>query len=216
MDNEIDDPRYLAFFGALLDGRLRLGETVTQERLCEILGLSLSPLREVLTLLDAEGLINTRRRRGIEIIDPDVRFVGNTFQFRELIEANGLQRFVARVPAGWIDNMRRRHEDLVRDTRVASDHGVLAPRIKVLEDAFHGSFVGVYDNRQIATSYARLMQKMYLLRLLNPDAVGPENTVRAMLEHLAIIDAIGAGDAAAASAALRGHFRNVLHRILAE
>ena len=40
------NPTYTAFFDALLDGRLALGQTLTQDALCAVLGTSLSPLRE--------------------------------------------------------------------------------------------------------------------------------------------------------------------------
>ena len=215
MSSGIQHPGYLAFIRALLDGRLRLGETVTQEKLCSILGMSISPLREAMTLLSADGLITMRRRLGVEIIDPDVRFVGNTFQFRELIEVSSLKKFVGNVPKDWVDDMNERHVSLIRDVRSGAEHGVFEERIKALEYAFHGSFVAALANEQITMSYERLMQRMYLLRLLNPISVGPENTVNAMNEHLRIIESIAAVDRAGAVAGLRTHFSNVLRRTLA-
>lgn len=215
MSSGIQHPGYLAFIQALLDGRLRLGETVTQEKLCSILGMSISPLREAMTLLSADGLITMRRRLGVEIIDPDVRFVGNTFQFRELIEVSGLKKFVGNVPKDWVDDMNERHVSLIRDVRSGAEHGVFEARIKALEYGFHGSFVAALANEQITMSYERLMQRMYLLRLLNPISVGPENTVNAMNEHLRIIESVAAVDRAGAVAGLRTHFSNVLRRTLA-
>ncbi len=39
-------------------------------------------MRETTTLLAAEGLIKVRRKVGITIFYPDMKFVGNTFQLR--------------------------------------------------------------------------------------------------------------------------------------
>ena len=86
--------------------------------------------------------------------------------------------------------------------------------VKQLERRFHDSFVDAFDNDQIRVNYARLSQKMYLLRLHNPEAVGPANTVTSMEEHLAIIGALSVGDVEGAVEALDRHLKGVLHRVL--
>ena len=97
---------YETFYQALMDGRLKLGQTLTQNELCAVLGISMSPLREALTLLQDDGLISPRRRLGLEIFTPDVEFIASTTQFRELIEVQGLERFMEAVPADWVPSMR--------------------------------------------------------------------------------------------------------------
>ena len=91
MPYETGNPAYTAFFDALVDGRLRLGQTLTQDELCQALGFTLSPVREATTLLEAEKLITVRRKVGITIFYPDVDFIGDCFQFRGLLEREGLQ-----------------------------------------------------------------------------------------------------------------------------
>ncbi|MBK8083489.1 MAG: GntR family transcriptional regulator [Devosia sp.] len=55
MNGGIENVGYNAFFEALIEGRLQLGQTLKQEELGATLGLSLSPMRETTTLLEAEG-----------------------------------------------------------------------------------------------------------------------------------------------------------------
>ena len=55
---------------------------------------------------------------------------------------------------------------------------------------------------------------MFLFRLIRRTAVNVENTIRAMQEHLVLIDAIAAGDGTAARRALEAHVRGVLHRVM--
>ena len=86
--------------------------------------------------------------------------------------------------------------------------------MKQLEADFHESFITVYGNEQVSLIYARLLQKMYLFRLHNLDAVGPANTLQSMREHLAVIDALEAGNTDAAIHALDAHLKGVLHRVL--
>jgi DNA-binding GntR family transcriptional regulator len=211
----IADSGYNAFFAALLKGHLKLGQIITQEQLCSILGMSMSPLRDTMALLEAEGLIQIRRRIGVKIFYPDVKFVGSTFQFRGLLEREGLKKFSTSVTDGWIKRITTAHHDVidfVESTKNASEY---EERVKALEDELHWSFINVFDNAQINSAYARLSQKMYLLRLLNVEAVGPASTTQSMHEHLAIIDALRMRKADDAVEALERHLQGVLHRILA-
>src|SRR5882724_11573257 len=63
---------YLRIRQALRDGTLQAGMTVTQSELCDLLKVSLSPLRETLVLLEEFGLVDIKPRAGIAIIYPDV------------------------------------------------------------------------------------------------------------------------------------------------
>ena len=214
MSGGIDHPGYLAFIEALVTGRLRLGQTLKQEELCVILGISLSPMREATTLLEAEGLITVRRRIGITIFYPDVKFVGNTFQFRGLLEREGLTKFARSVDAAWLKQVRDDHLAMIDHLRTADDPAAYREPMRRLEHDFHGSFIAALENHQIDTIYQRLTQKMFLIRLINMEAVGPDKSILSMREHLAILDALDRRDAEGASAALDQHLRGVLHRVL--
>jgi len=210
----IDNAGYHAFFEALIDGRLKLGQTLKQEELGEILGLSLSPMRETTTLLESEGMITVRRKVGITIFYPDIKFVGNTFQFRGLLEKEGLRKFAGTVTKDWIARMRAEHQRIIEYVRKVNDMPTYRLPVKELEREFHESFINVYANDQVSLAYARLSEKMYLIRLHNLDAVDLASTVQSMREHIAVIDALEEGDAEGAIDALDRHLKGVLHRIL--
>lgn len=210
----IDNAGYHAFFEALIEGRLKLGQTLKQEELGEILGLSLSPMRETTTLLEAEGMIKVRRKVGITIFYPDMKFVGNTFQFRGLLEKEGLRKFAGSVTREWITRMRDEHRRIIDYVSSVNDLYAYRLPVKELEREFHESFINVLANDQVTTTYARLVQKMYIIRLHNLDAVGPANTIQSMREHLAIVDGLEAGNVEAAIDALDRHLKAVLHRVL--
>jgi DNA-binding GntR family transcriptional regulator len=214
VDGGIDNKGYTAFLEALVDGRLKLGQTLRQEELCEILGLSLSPMRETTTLLEAEGLIKVRRKVGITIFYPDMKFVGNCFQFRGLLEKEGLRKFAGTVSREWIAKARGDHLEIMDYVRKVNDLGTYRLPVKELERDFHESFINAYANEQVSVTYARLTQKMYLIRLHNLEAVGPANTIQSMREHLAIIDGLETGDTEGAIDALDRHLKGVLHRVL--
>ncbi len=155
-----------------------------------------------------------RRRVGITIFYPDVRFVRETFQLRGLLEREGLRRFARRHPPEWIAEMRAAHEDIIAYVEKVHDEGTYRAPVRTLEFKFHGSFIGAYDNEEISAIYARLQRKMYLLRLLNAESVSTASTVQAMREHLAIIEALEQKNADSAVDGLDRHMRGVIHRTL--
>ncbi|WDR06184.1 GntR family transcriptional regulator [Devosia rhodophyticola] len=214
MGNGIENPGYLAFVDALIAGDLKLGQTLKQDELCEVLGFSLSPMRETTTLLEAEGLITVRRRIGITIFYPDVKFVGNTFQFRGMLEREGLAKFARSVDLDWVAKMQAEHEAIIDYVQRVGEPTIYREPVRLLEWDFHSRFVDAFENQQIDTVYERLHQKMFLLRLVNPDAVDPASTTRSMSEHLALLDALGKHDVQGALDALDKHLQGVLHRIL--
>ena len=214
MTGGIDNKGYNAFFEALIDGRLKLGQTLKQDELCDILQISLSPMREATTLLEAEGMITVRRKVGITIFYPDMKFVGNTFQFRGLLEKEGLRKFANTVSRDWIERMREAHRKIVEFVRQTNDLNAYRVPVKALEGEFHQSFIDAFDNEQVSLIYARLSQKMYLIRLHNLEAVGPDNTIQSMREHGAIIDALASRDVEGAIGGLDRHLQSVLHRVL--
>ena len=214
MNGGIDNKGYNAFFEALIDGRLKLGQTLKQDELCDILQISLSPMREATTLLEAEGMITVRRKVGITIFYPDMKFVGNTFQFRGLLDKEGLRKFANTMSRDWIERMREAHRKIVEFVRQTNDLNAYRVPVKALEGEFHQSFIDAFDNEQVSLIYARLSQKMYLIRLHNLEAVGPDNTIQSMREHGAIIDALASRDVEGAIAGLDRHLQSVLHRVL--
>jgi DNA-binding GntR family transcriptional regulator len=214
VDGGINNPGFVAFVNALLEGRLKLGQTVKQDELCEILKLSLSPLREAMTLLEAEGLVQVRKRMGVTIFYPDVKFVGGTFQFRELLESEGLRKFAGTVSEEWIKSTSESHLEMMAYVRKVNDQRIFAPAMRTLEQAFHGSFIAAFDNEQITANYRRLLQKMYLIRLINLDAVNAANTIISLEEHLDIVEALQRRDTPRAVEALKRHIKGVIHRTL--
>jgi DNA-binding GntR family transcriptional regulator len=207
-------PVYLAFHNALIDGRLQFGQTLKQDELCQILGVSMTPLREGLILLQAEGLIRTKKRLGIEIFYPDVKFVADSFQFRELLEVQGVRRLAASTPEGWAETMRTEHLKGIEVVKELKEPSKFRDIVLILERKLHGDIINTFQNDLITHNYQKLVQKMFFFRLLQPNSVNGESTVEALQEHLLVIACIENGDGEGAAQAIKAHMAGVLHRVL--
>jgi DNA-binding GntR family transcriptional regulator len=133
----------------------------------------------------------------------------------EIVERNEDVPFVESADEAWLDEMRRRHEDIIAFVHDNPDPQIYRLPVKELEADFHGAFIAALGNEQVTVNYpAKFPKDVPSLRLLNPDAVGPKNTVKSMRQHQEVLEAISERDEAAAVDALQRHTNGVLHRIL--
>jgi DNA-binding GntR family transcriptional regulator len=194
------------------EGRLQPGMIVTQNELCAILGISLTPLRETLVLLEEFGLVEVKRRAGIHVVYPEVAFIRENYQFRSVIELHAIRAFLPRAGREWLAEMRARHQDLIEAASneiVAAD---LNATFTTLDSDMHVSFVGALENRAISAAYARIMDNINLARQVHDRTALRTRVLDSLGEHLSILDGIEKGDAEGAAASLELHFRASAYR----
>ena len=204
---------YAAFRAALLDGRLRPGATHTQAELCDILAMSLSPLRDTLTLLQADGLITVRHRAGVTVLTPDVTFIRENFQFRSMIEREAVPQFVEAVADDWIADTTAAHQRALTAAADRSPAPQIERSLRALDWDFHGAIVAAAHNHLVAETHFRLQENLKLARVLNQDFASPSKAADAIGEHLVILDHLSRRDTDATVHALEAHFRAAVHRV---
>ena len=203
---------YRRFRQAMQEGRLQPGMIVTQNELCAILGISLTPLRETLVLLEEFGLVEVKRRAGIQIVYPEVAFIRENYQFRSVIELHAIRAFLPRAGRQWLADMRTRHKEL----RDVASSDITAPDLNstfmTLDSDMHVSFVEALENRAISAVYARIMDNINLARQVHDRTALRTRVLDSLGEHLTILDSIERGDAEGAVANLELHFRASTYR----
>ncbi len=202
------------FSKALASGALKPGIVLTQAELCETLGMSLSPLRETLVLLEEYGLVEVKPRSGILIIDPELSFIRESYQFRVLIETAALATFIDNTPAGWIESVSDAQSGMVE--RLQSE-GVTPGLLEafIAQDHFiHASIVSALNNKNISATHNRLLTNIRTVRALNPSGNTQAKLIAAAGEHLELLERIGARDVEGAGHSLRRHFESSTFRTL--
>jgi DNA-binding GntR family transcriptional regulator len=216
MDANRGNAGYAAFRAALLDGRIAFGSTLTQQDICAILRMSLSPLRETLLLLEADGIVTIRRRSGVQVVYPDIHFVSSNFQFRSLIEREAVARFADVVTDEWLAEITGRHIAAIEAIRPTRHGAESQHRVKQIEMDLHGAFVAALKNDLIAETHLRISENLNLLRVVRTKSVSAAAAIAALNEHLAILEPLRQRDAPGAVAALDHHLKSVIHRIFSE
>jgi DNA-binding GntR family transcriptional regulator len=176
----------------IITGELPAGEQLRQRDLAQRFGVSQTPVREALRGLESEGLVVGDTHRGFTVVEPDDGPVEENFQIRAALESLGASLAARKIDAGGLGRLRGLNDQM----RTLGDDD---PRYADLNRDFHFT---VYEH----AGSPLLLSLMRLLwaSLHNGPQVSRTHAESAR-QHDAILDALTAGDAAAAAARTHQH-----------
>ncbi len=91
---------------AIIDGRLPPGQRLKEEELARELGISRTPVREALLILQTEGLVDAEPNRGAVVRSHDAGDLEDLYQLRALLEGYAARRAAANVTEATIADLR--------------------------------------------------------------------------------------------------------------
>jgi DNA-binding GntR family transcriptional regulator len=190
-----------AIRAAIVDGRLEAGERYSVARLAERFGVSRTPVREALLLLEREGVVRFERNRGVRVLETSAHDLEEVFTLRLLLEVPATYRACALLTAADLDALQ--HE---LDAMEALAHSGEEGAFMAHDTRFHEIILRAAGNRRLATIIGGLRD---LVRFRGASTVGRSRGLRAIhAEHAAIIAALRAGDPAQAAERMRAHLLN--------
>jgi DNA-binding GntR family transcriptional regulator len=210
-----DNEGYRRFREAMQAGTLEAGMVVTQNDLCDLLGLSLSPLRETLVLLEEFGLVEIKPRTGIRIIYPEVAFIRENYQFRIMIEIYALRSFGDTVTEEWLANMRQSHQECRVNLTDGGPFEDAQIRFIALDGRMHREIVEALGNRAILDTHERLQENIRMAQRVHRRPGFRSALLTTIDEHLRVIEGLEQRNVDAAVEALEAHFRASTHRTFA-
>ncbi|GAA2720116.1 GntR family transcriptional regulator [Cellulomonas aerilata] len=186
----------------ILSGRLAPGDRLIEERLTEELGISRPPLREALRLLQHEGLIETRPRRGSTVTILTDQDVFEILTLRSALERLAVELGIPVRDPARLAACRDALERMERDAR-DEDRGSLVEHAYV----FHASIVALAGHGRLDDSYAAVQQQLMLCMARN--LYTREHEFETLTQHVDrhrhLLDVIEAGDPDAVLAELAVH-----------
>lgn len=214
MSVKLSQIAYQKFKDLLLTGQIQSGSVHSQADLVRLVGVPISPLREALQVLEAEGLLTIEPRSGIRIVKPDLELIKNAYQLRRLIEREAVVRFASTCPSAELEAWEARHLELRDAVEAGLDQPELADRVEAVDRAFHDAVVGSLRNPLIDETYARMMERLVLIRLDRATSLTPLLVRLSMAEHLKVIAAMKQQDPERAAAAMDEHLTITMHRAM--
>jgi DNA-binding GntR family transcriptional regulator len=194
---------------AIIDGRLGPGARLKEEELARELGMSRTPVREALLLLQSEGLVESIPRRGATVRSYAVDDLDDMYQLRAVLEGYAARRAATRISA---DVVALLEESCARFDRLrASDD----PRDLVKENLF---FHNVILDAAGSGRLVPLVRKVIELPLVYRSFYwySPEQKLISEHYHKQLTRALGAGDAKRAEMIMTEHVLEARDFLLAE
>ena len=108
---------YEKFKELLFDRIWRPGDFVSQSELVEKTGFPISPMRDALHKLAAEGFVIITPRKGIQVIPASIKIIREVFHFRIILEKEALLFFIENAHDDLISPMKEGHHELFKKTQ---------------------------------------------------------------------------------------------------
>lgn len=191
----------------ILSGELLPGTRLVEDRLADRLGVSRNPVREALRVLAVEGFVEMLPRRGAAVARLGLDEAEELFDVRMALEGLAARLAARRCDGG----TAQRLDAILRAAEEASDARE-RERLVRLNAEFHEAVIEVSGNAYLLMVAMPVLQRA---RWLYQQSL-PARSTHSWVEHVALADAILAGDEVAAEmhatahvAAARAAFRQV-------
>jgi len=193
-------------------GELAPGTPLSELWLVERTGASRTAVREALRRLAAEGLVDLVPRQGARVSRVSLQSVRDLFDFRSLLEPAAIRQATEATAAD--PELRRaftsmRTEFMRIERRTPSQARSRA--FYDVADRFDWAIIRATRNEHLRRTIAEL--RPHTARLRNLSHVDPQRVEVSVAEHLLMCDALLAGDADGAAAAIAEHLTQSLRTI---
>ncbi|WP_407178889.1 GntR family transcriptional regulator [Bradyrhizobium sp. STM 3562] len=190
----------------ILATRLLPGQKLHIAGLAKQFSVSLAAVREALSRLVADGLVQASDQRGFRVSPVSLADLADVTQTRIDIEGLALRRSIERGDAGWLDAVEAAWEALQAvPYRYPDDPGVHYEEWVVRHRIFHRALVNACGSQWLLgfRDVLHEQSERYRRLALRRQTDKPRDVEA---EHAAIVDAVRKRDADAAVAALARHF----------
>ncbi|TVZ84802.1 GntR family transcriptional regulator [Streptomyces sp. BK340] len=184
------------------------GVFLSEQELADRIGVSRTPIREALLQLAAEDLVELVPKRGARVAPLAGREIRELMELRGIVERYAAQQLVSRggAPVAELRCLLERQRELTGEDQ--------AREFIAVDHQFHSALVSAVGNTLLDRHYDGLRSRQVragVVALFNRQ--GRQEAV--LEEHGAILDALAAGDAEAACAAIDHHLGSTLKVLLA-
>jgi DNA-binding GntR family transcriptional regulator len=182
---------------AIVEGRLEPGRRLKEEELARELGISRTPIREALLMLQAEDLVVATPNRGAMVRAHDAAELEDLYDLRALLEGHAARRAAERISEPEIGFLRAGCD---RFAAVAADDVNGLVRENLL---FHNAILDAAGSARLAS----MVRKVIKLPLVYNSYrwYSPEQMRISVRYHRRIVEAFALGDADLAEQSMREH-----------
>lgn len=175
---------------AIIYAKFKPGDSLSENMLASVLGMSRTPVREALKELAREDLVEILPGRGVFVKDISLKELKDIYEMRAVLECLAVKTAIVNIRDDEITGMKKAWVSVLDHNR---QEKVAWEQISNLDNMFHRMIIDKSDNVSLREIMGLVNQKILRYQFLSAQALGDvEDTVR---QHLDIIELIEARDA---------------------
>lgn len=186
---------------AILKGELKPGERLMEIQLASKLGVSRTPIREAIRMLEQEGLAVTMPRKGAEVAKMTLKDMEDVLEIREALDELASQVACQRITEEQLMRLKERKRDF--------EHSLKSGDVKQIAEAdvrFHDVIYEATGNPKLVNLLSNLREQIYRYRV--EYLKNTENYPVLIKEHEEICKSLAERNEEAAVLAIREHVVN--------
>lgn len=186
---------------AILKGDLRPGERLMELQLAAKLGVSRTPIREAIRMLEQEGLAVTIPRKGAEVARMTEKNMEDVLQIREALDDLAVQVACDKITEEQLEHLRTAMNNFGHAVQAGDLDKIVAYDVE-----FHDIIYEATDNPKLVILLSNLREQIYRYRV--EYLKEKENYPILIKEHEEIVDALKQKNKERVADAMRNHIRN--------
>ena len=206
-DNSLSKAVYDDFYRQILSGKLKPGERITETQISESMIISRAPVREALKRLAEEGLVILIPRSGCYVTEPTPSEIDELYEIRQRLEAMALEYGFDNMDKKCLQKLRKQFQDCSNLT-----HAELLKKEILLDTKLHNLIAEASNLKYLQEILAKMRTRIQVFRVRIARCT--EHIAAALQEHIAILDALIAGDREGALTNLIGHIKHTKMNLL--
>lgn len=186
---------------AILKGELKPGERLMELQLAAKLGVSRTPIREAIRMLEQEGLAVTVPRKGAEVARMTEKDMEDVLVVRAALDGLAVELACDNITAeqlGQLQNAERRFGSCIKNGDLK--------KIAEADVEFHEVIYRATGNARLVTMLSNLREQMYRYRV--EYLKDSDNYPELLREHQAIVEGISKRDKKHVAEVMRSHVYN--------
>lgn len=187
----------------IIKGQLDSREHLTEGYFAERFGISKSPIREALNLLESEGLIRIVPRRGAFVTDLSIHDIEEIFELREALEAMVVRD--ALIDSKLLERMRQALEAAERCRKKGDKAGYMRE-----DAAFHAILAQASSNSRLRKILENMRNQMLILRRETFEL----SSASSVKQHFDVLNAMEEGKREMAAKLMAKHIQTVRTRLV--
>lgn len=191
---------------AILRGELKPGERLMELQLAAKLGVSRTPIREAIRMLEQEGLAVTIPRKGAEVAKMTEKDMKDVLQVREALDELAATIACEQMTAEQLDTLKSTMREFEEYTKTGNVKKIAEADVK-----FHDIIYQATGNPKLVNILSNLREQMYRYRI---EYLKDEKNYPVLIrEHSEIVEGLMAKDKTKVTAAMHRHVENQVEAV---